>query len=54
MPNGHIKDLGTHDIALRIAPDLKAVVQVVVVSQDENVDAQDENVDTSEEQTSAE
>ena len=46
MPNGHIKDLGTHDITLKIAPDLKAVVHVLVVSQDENVDAIEEQTST--------
>ena len=42
MPDGHIKDLGTHDITVRITPDLKAFVSVVVVSQDETVDAIEE------------
>ena len=46
MPDGHIKDLGTHDITLRITPDLKAVVRVVVVSQDETVDALQEQTNT--------
>ena len=46
MPDGHIKDLGTHDITLRITPDLKAVVRVVVVSQDETVDALEEQTNT--------
>jgi large subunit ribosomal protein L9 len=48
MPDGHIKDLGTHDITLKIAPDLNAVVHVVVVSQDENVDAIEEQTSTEE------
>ena len=34
MPDGHIKDLGTHDITVRITADLKTVVHVVVVSQE--------------------
>lgn len=51
LPNGHIKELGTHDVTLRVAAELKAVVRVVVVSQDE---AQDETVDASEEETTTE
>jgi len=49
MPDGHIKDLGTHDITLRITADLKAAVRVVVVSQDETVDAIEEQTDTEQE-----
>ena len=48
MPNGHIKELGTHDIPLKIAADLKASVRVVVVSQDETVDAVEEQTSTEE------
>ena len=48
MPDGHIKDLGTHDITVRITSDLKAVVRVVVVSQDETVDAIEEQTNTEE------
>ena len=46
MPDGHIKDLGTHDITVRVAPELKTTVRVVVVSQDETVDAIEEQTDT--------
>ncbi len=46
MPDGHIKDLGTHELTVRITPDLKAVVRVVVVSQDETVDAIEEQTNT--------
>lgn len=48
MPNGHIKDLGTHDITIRITPDLKTAVRVIVVSQDETVEAIEEQTDTEE------
>ena len=48
MPDGHIKDLGTHDITVRITADLKTVVHVVVVSQDETVDAIEEQTNTEE------
>ncbi|MHC4288990.1 MAG: 50S ribosomal protein L9 [Planctomycetota bacterium] len=48
MPDGHIKDLGTHDITVRVAPELKTTVRVVVVSQDETVDAIEEQTDTEE------
>ncbi len=49
MPDGHIKDLGTHELTVRITPDLKAVVRVVVVSQDETVDAIEEQTSTEQE-----
>ena len=42
MPNGHIKEIGSHDVTLKFAADLNAVVRVVVVSQDETVDAVEE------------
>lgn len=48
MPNGHIKELGTHNIKLRVAPDLDVVVRVIVVSQDETVDAVEEQTSTEE------
>lgn len=46
MPAGHIKELGTHEVTLKIATDLKAVVHVIVVSQDETVDAVEEQTNT--------
>jgi large subunit ribosomal protein L9 len=46
MPDGHIKDLGTHDITVRVTADLKTVIRVVVVSQDETVDAIEEQTKT--------
>ena len=46
MPNGHIKELGTHQIPLKVAADLTTVVSVVVVSQDETVDAVEEQTST--------
>ena len=48
MPDGHIKDLGTHELTIRITPDLKSTVRVVVVSQDETVDAIEEQTSTEE------
>ena len=48
MPDGHIKDLGTHDITVRVTADLKTVIHVVVVSQDETVDAIEEQTNTEE------
>lgn len=48
MPGGHIKELGTHEVTLKIAADLKAVVHVVVVSQDETVDAVEEKTNAEE------
>ena len=46
LPGGHIKEIGTHDVTLKIAGDLKAAVRVVVVSQDETVDASEEETTT--------
>lgn len=52
MPNGHIKELGTHTVTLRVAADLTADISVVVVSQDEAVDAVEEQ--TNEEEAGSE
>ena len=38
----HIKEVGTHDVKLRVAQGLSAMISVVVVSQDENVESDDE------------
>ena len=55
LPGGHIKELGTHDVTLKIAGDLKAMIKVVVVSQDETVqDNTDETVDAVEQETTTE
>lgn len=48
MPGGHIKELGTHQIPLKVAADLTTVVSVVVVSQDETLDAVEEQTSTEE------
>ena len=48
MPGGHIKELGTYTITLKIAAELSATVSVVVVSQDETVDAIEEETSTEE------
>lgn len=37
----HIKDVGTHEVSLKLAADLTATVSVVVVSEDAVVDAED-------------
>lgn len=55
LPGGHIKELGTHDVTLKIAAELKATVKVVVVSQDETVQNKtDETVDAVEQETTTE
>ncbi len=60
LPGGHIKELGTHDVTLKVAVDLTAAVKVVVVSEDEpqaesqDETVQDETVDASEEETTTE
>jgi large subunit ribosomal protein L9 len=41
--SGHIKELGTREVVVRAAADLTATVSVVVVSQDQAVDATQEN-----------
>ena len=39
---GHIKELGTHDVKLKVAQGVPTKVTVVVVSQDENIGTNDE------------
>jgi large subunit ribosomal protein L9 len=39
MPSGHIKEVGTHEVAVRLAADLRVAITVTVVSQDETVEA---------------
>ena len=48
MPGGHIKELGAHDVTVKIAPDLNVVIRVIVVSQDETIDAVEEQTSTEE------
>ncbi len=48
MPGGHIKELGAHDVTLRIASDLDVAVRVIVVSQDETIDPVEEQTSTEE------
>lgn len=48
MPGGHIKELGAHSVTLRIAPDLNVDIRVIVVSQDETIDAVEEQTSTEE------
>ena len=42
--DGHIKEVGTHEVTLKIAAELTAKVSVVVVSQDEKVESADEDI----------
>ena len=42
--DGHIKEVGTHEVTLKIAAELTAKVSVVVVSQDEKVESTDEDI----------
>ena len=39
----HIKEIGTYDVTLKYATDVTALVKVVVVSQDEKVEADEQN-----------
>jgi len=41
----HIKDVGTHEVTLRVAAELEVKVSVVVVSQDETIEPTDENIE---------
>lgn len=45
LDHGHIKEVGTHEVTLKFSADLSTTVSVVVVSQDETVDANDENTE---------
>ncbi|MBE0535159.1 MAG: 50S ribosomal protein L9 [Phycisphaerae bacterium] len=40
----HIKEVGTHEVTLKIAPELLATISVVVVSQDESVESVDKDI----------
>jgi large subunit ribosomal protein L9 len=40
----HIKEVGTHEVTLRVAADLQATISVVVVSQDETVESVDKDI----------
>jgi large subunit ribosomal protein L9 len=48
MAGGHIKEVGTHAVTLKIASDLRPAVRVIVVSQDQTVDATEEQTGTQE------
>ena len=39
MPSGHLKEVGTHEVTVRIAGDLRQTIRVIVKSQDETIDA---------------
>lgn len=39
----HIKEVGTHEVTLKIAPDLTANINVIVVSQDESIESVSED-----------
>lgn len=41
--SGHIKELGTSEVVIRAAADLQATVRVIVVSQEQTVDAAKED-----------
>ena len=41
--DGHIKEVGTHEVTLKISAELTAKISVVVVSQDEKVESVDED-----------
>ena len=41
----HIKEVGTHQVTLKVAADLIAAISVVVVSQDETVESNEEDND---------
>jgi ribosomal protein L9 len=39
----HIKEVGTHEVTLKIAPDLTATINVIVVSGDESIESVSED-----------
>lgn len=41
--DGHIKEIGTREVTLRIAADLNAIIRVVVVSEEQPVAGEEEN-----------
>ena len=41
----HIKEVGTHEVTLKISKDLTAKVNVVVVAQDETIESTDEDIE---------
>jgi large subunit ribosomal protein L9 len=41
----HIKEVGTHQVTLKVAADLTAAISVVVVSQDETVESNEDDND---------
>lgn len=45
LDHGHIKEVGTHEVSLKLAVDLNAAISVVVVSQDETVEPVSENIE---------
>jgi large subunit ribosomal protein L9 len=47
--SGHIKELGSHEVTVKVSPDLKATVRVMVVSE-ENPDQQGQAVESAEEE----
>ena len=42
-PSEHIKEVGTHEVTLKIGPELSAKISVVVVSQDQTIEPVDED-----------
>jgi len=48
MPSGNIKEVGTHEVAVRLAADLRVAITVTVVSQDETVEAAEQQTSTEE------
>lgn len=42
--DGHIKEVGTHEVTLKFAAELTVKISVVVVSQDEKVESIDEDI----------
>jgi large subunit ribosomal protein L9 len=48
MPSGHIKEVGSHEVTLKIAADLRPAIRVTVVSQDETVETAEQETTTEE------
>jgi len=48
--SGHIKELGAHEVVVKVAPDLNATVRVTVVSE-QQPDKQEQTVESTEEES---
>lgn len=48
MPGGNIKEVGTHEVTLKVSADLRPSIRVIVVSQDETIETAEPETSTEE------